>query len=104
MHLLQQTFIIACAILADDLMSIASHAAGWVPGHTVLLCPLTPSVHLPPPPCHGQTFIIACAMLTHNLMSIASHASGAVRDSHLFSAYLVLPLAGCTLGLLVHNW
>lgn len=43
-------------------------------------------------------------MLTHNLMSIASHASGAVRDSHLFSAYLVLPLAGCTLGLLVHNW
>lgn len=52
----------------------------------------------------GQTFIIACAMLTHNLMTIASHAAGPVHDAHLFSSYLVLPLAACTLALLVHNW
>ncbi|KAG1675589.1 hypothetical protein FOA52_014177 [Chlamydomonas sp. UWO 241] len=54
----------------------------------------------------GQTFIIACAMLTHNLVSIAGHAGEVphLRDAHLFSAYLTLPLAGCTMGLLVHNW
>lgn len=28
----------------------------------------------------------------------------AVRDGHLFSAYLMLPLAATTLGLLVFNW
>jgi UDP-N-acetylglucosamine--dolichyl-phosphate N-acetylglucosaminephosphotransferase len=27
-----------------------------------------------------------------------------VRDGHLFSAYLMFPLAGVTLGLLVFNW
>ncbi|GAX76522.1 hypothetical protein CEUSTIGMA_g3968.t1 [Chlamydomonas eustigma] len=58
----------------------------------------------------GQTFIIACAILTHNLLSISAGCADelnggcAVRDGHLFSAYLMLPLAGCTLGLLVHNW
>ena len=53
----------------------------------------------------GQTFVIACAMLTHNLLCIATTAAGSsVRDGHLFSAYLMLPLAACTMGLLVHNW
>jgi UDP-N-acetylmuramyl pentapeptide phosphotransferase/UDP-N-acetylglucosamine-1-phosphate transferase len=54
----------------------------------------------------GQTFVVACAILTHNLLSVAGYAGGntAVRDGHLFSAYLMIPLAMCTLGLLVFNW
>lgn len=54
----------------------------------------------------GQTFIVACATLAHNLLSVAGYAaaSPAVRDGHLFSAYLMMPLAGTTMGLLVHNW
>lgn len=54
----------------------------------------------------GQTFVISCAVLAHNLLSVAGYASStpAVRDGHLFSAYLMLPLASTTLGLLVHNW
>ena len=54
----------------------------------------------------GQTFIVACATLGHNLLSIAGYAaaSPAVRDGHLFSAYLMMPLAATMIGLLVHNW
>ncbi|WIA39837.1 hypothetical protein OEZ86_013287 [Tetradesmus obliquus] len=54
----------------------------------------------------GQTFIVACAMLLHNLMQLAGHAGSVpeVRDAHLFSVYLSLPLAATTLGLLVFNW
>lgn len=55
----------------------------------------------------GQTFIVACAVLLHNLLSVAGWLSGsspAVRDGHLFSAYLMMPLATCTLGLLTFNW
>ncbi len=54
----------------------------------------------------GQTFVIACAVLGHNLLSVAGYAAAnpAVRDGHLFSAYLMFPLAGVTLGLLVFNW
>jgi len=54
----------------------------------------------------GQTFIVACAVLGHNLLSVAGYAaaSPAVKDGHLFSAYLMMPLAGSTLGLLVFNW
>ncbi len=54
----------------------------------------------------GQTFIVACAILAHNLLAVAGYAAGnpAVRDGHLFSAYLMMPLAGVTLGLLTFNW
>lgn len=54
----------------------------------------------------GQTFIIAAAVLLHNLSQIAGFAGQepAVRDGHLFSAYLMLPLATTTLGLLRFNW
>ena len=54
----------------------------------------------------GQTFIIAAAVLLHNLTQIAGFAGKdpAVRDGHLFSAYLMLPLATTTLGLLRFNW
>jgi UDP-N-acetylglucosamine--dolichyl-phosphate N-acetylglucosaminephosphotransferase len=54
----------------------------------------------------GQTFIVACAMLLHNMMQLAGHAGSVpeVRDAHLFSVYLSLPLAATTLGLLVFNW
>lgn len=31
-------------------------------------------------------------------------AAPAVRDGHLFSAYLMMPLAATTLALLVYNW
>lgn len=54
----------------------------------------------------GQTFIIACAVLCHNLTELARLAPqhAAARDGHLFSAYLMLPLATTTLGLLAFNW
>eukprot|EP00882_Tetradesmus_deserticola_P010928 GHRQ01011555.1.p1 GENE.GHRQ01011555.1~~GHRQ01011555.1.p1 ORF type:complete len:412 (+),score=222.48 GHRQ01011555.1:543-1778(+) len=54
----------------------------------------------------GQTFIVACAMLLHNLVTLAGHAGSVpeVRDGHLFSVYLSLPLAATSLGLLVFNW
>jgi UDP-N-acetylglucosamine--dolichyl-phosphate N-acetylglucosaminephosphotransferase len=54
----------------------------------------------------GQTFVIACAVLFHNLHMLAG-APGqvpSIRDGHLFSAYLMLPLAATTLGLLAFNW
>ena len=54
----------------------------------------------------GQTFIIACAVTFHNLWILAGHGadSPSVRDGHLFSLYLMLPLATTTLALLVFNW
>jgi UDP-N-acetylglucosamine--dolichyl-phosphate N-acetylglucosaminephosphotransferase len=54
----------------------------------------------------GQTFIIACAVLCHNLVELAGHSGlmPAVRDGHTFSAFLMLPLAATTLGLLKFNW
>ncbi len=52
----------------------------------------------------GQTFIVACAILVHNFLTISSAPDGPLRDGHLFSTYLMLPLAGCTMGLLTHHW
>ncbi|PSC68793.1 UDP-N-acetylglucosamine-dolichyl-phosphate N-acetylglucosaminephosphotransferase [Micractinium conductrix] len=54
----------------------------------------------------GQTFVIACAVLLHNLTMLAGPAGEypAVRDGHLFSAYLMMPLAATTLALLAFNW
>jgi len=54
----------------------------------------------------GQTFVIACAVLFHNLVELSGPGGRiqSVRDGHLFSAYLVLPLAATTLGLLQYNW
>eukprot|EP00877_Chromochloris_zofingiensis_P014349 jgi/Chrzof1/9168/Cz03g38150.t1 len=54
----------------------------------------------------GQTFVVACAMLLHNLIELSGYAGTvpALRDGHLFSVYLVLPLAATTLGLLMFNW
>lgn len=54
----------------------------------------------------GQTFIISCAVLLHNLTELSGSRAteAAVRDGHLFSAFLMLPLAATTLGLLRYNW
>lgn len=54
----------------------------------------------------GQTFIIACAVTFHNLWILAGHGADrpSIRDGHLFSLYLMLPLATTTLALLVFNW
>lgn len=54
----------------------------------------------------GQTFIIACAVLLLNLTELGGYAGAipVVRDGHLFSAYLMLPLATTTLALLLFNW
>ncbi|KAG2485717.1 hypothetical protein HYH03_015601 [Edaphochlamys debaryana] len=54
----------------------------------------------------GQTFIVACAVLLHNLLAVAGWAGATpgVRDGHLFSSYLMMPLAATTFGLLVFNW
>ncbi|KAL4450691.1 hypothetical protein ABPG77_001047 [Micractinium sp. CCAP 211/92] len=54
----------------------------------------------------GQTFVIACAVLLHNLVMLSGPAGKdpAVRDGHLFSAYLMMPLVATTLALLTFNW
>lgn len=54
----------------------------------------------------GQTFIIACAVLFHNLIELsgARAEDEAFRDGHLFSVFLMLPLAATTSGLLRYNW
>ena len=78
----------------------------------------------------GQTVVIAVAVACHNLLAIragtdriaasekggglfsaasatpppALAAARAAVDGHLFSLYLMLPLAGTSLGLLSHNW
>ena len=54
----------------------------------------------------GQTFIVASAVLLHNLLELGGAAGDvpASRDGHLFSAYLMLPLATTTLALLCFNW
>lgn len=54
----------------------------------------------------GQTFVIACAVLFHNLVMLGGPAGEYpdVRDGHLFSAYLMMPLAATTLALLTFNW
>ena len=76
----------------------------------------------------GQTVVIAAAVACHNLLAIRAgterlNAASGVKggffsaaaspdlaslrasiDGHLFSLYLMLPLAGTSLGLLWHNW
>ena len=48
----------------------------------------------------GQSYVIASAVLVHNLVEIRL---GSV-ENHLFSAMIILPFIGVTLGLLRHNW
>lgn len=54
----------------------------------------------------GQTFVIACAVLSHNLIELGGQAGSlpASRDGHLFSLFLMLPLATTTYGLMIYNW
>ena len=55
----------------------------------------------------GQTAVIACAVLFHNVVMLGGPVDSidaAVRDGHLFSAYLMLPLAATTFALLHFNW
>ena len=64
---------------------------------------------LGPGVCRPQTLVMAVAVLCHNLNQLsdahaAANADPITRDAHLFSAYLMMPLAATTLGLLVFNW
>ena len=54
----------------------------------------------------GQSFVIACAVLLFNLIHLGSYIGmdDALRDGHLFSAFMMLPMAACTFGLLEFNW
>lgn len=53
----------------------------------------------------GQTMVMAMAVLTHNLMQIAAlDPPSPVFSAHVFSACVMMPLAGTTLGLLAFNW
>ncbi|CAD7696047.1 unnamed protein product [Ostreobium quekettii] len=59
----------------------------------------------------GQTFIISCAVLFHNIMELSvpdasanKAAAGAMANGHLFSAFLMLPLATTSFALLGFNW
>lgn len=53
----------------------------------------------------GQTFIISCAILFHNLSELANPSIlTSVRDGHLFSAFLMLPLLMTTFALITFNW
>lgn len=55
----------------------------------------------------GQTFILACAVLLHNIIELRGSPDptrAAIKDGHLFSVYLMLPLASTTFALLLFNW
>eukprot|EP00611_Tribonema_gayanum_P031032 TRINITY_DN880_c0_g1_i3.p1 TRINITY_DN880_c0_g1~~TRINITY_DN880_c0_g1_i3.p1 ORF type:complete len:475 (+),score=87.12 TRINITY_DN880_c0_g1_i3:2214-3638(+) len=64
----------------------------------------------------GQCLIIACAILTHNLVELAGHRTAVLTNdvvepaeqwtvgNHVFSAQLMMPFVGTTLGLLWYNW
>lgn len=53
----------------------------------------------------GQTFIIACAVICHNLMELGKDSeTPGKRDNHLFSLYIMMPLASTSLALLTFNW
>lgn len=48
---------------------------------------------------------MAMAVLTHNLVQLAAlDPATEVYSAHAFSACMMMPLAGTTLGLLVFNW
>ncbi|KAF0295545.1 UDP-N-acetylglucosamine--dolichyl-phosphate N-acetylglucosaminephosphotransferase [Amphibalanus amphitrite] len=48
----------------------------------------------------GQSVVIAASLLAHNVAELG----GPLRDTHLFSLYLLLPFIGVSLALLYHNW
>jgi len=52
----------------------------------------------------GQSVVIGVSILLHNLLELSSSSSGAFHSNHFFSASLMLPFLGCTLGLLQWNW
>jgi UDP-N-acetylglucosamine--dolichyl-phosphate N-acetylglucosaminephosphotransferase len=52
----------------------------------------------------GQSLIIGLSILCHNLLELSLSSSGPFHANHLFSASLMLPFIGCTLGLLRWNW
>ncbi|CAM9628722.1 unnamed protein product [Ectocarpus sp. 12 AP-2014] len=49
----------------------------------------------------GQSFVVACAILAHNMHELRR---GRDTGNHTFSAMLLLPFIGTTLGLLRYNW
>lgn len=50
----------------------------------------------------GQALVIAVAALAANLIELAGGQG--LSSPHLFSATLLLPFMGTTIGLLVYNW
>lgn len=52
----------------------------------------------------GQTYFIACAISTHNLIEILSRSEPSIVQGHLFSLFLMLPLAMTTFALMGFNW
>lgn len=117
-----QTFVIACA---GELASGRLQAAGgnlscrqgrrwrssrqlssWPDGHPCRAhsCSQPEAA----PACHAPLNAAPPfgAVLFHNLHSLAGPwaADPGVRDGHLFSAYLMMPLAATTLALLAFNW
>lgn len=51
----------------------------------------------------GQTVIIACAVLFTNVLEL-TRSGGDITNPHLFSAALLLPFIGTSLGLIRYNW
>lgn len=97
-----QTLIIAAAVLLHSLVELAGHAEAnsCAPRFLCMKSLANTASQV------GQTFIIAVAVLLHNLVELAGHAGkdAVTRDGHLFSAYLMLPLATTSLALLHFNW
>jgi len=59
----------------------------------------------------GQSFVIGVSILLHNLVELGllqanglALAHSQQHSAHLFSALLLIPFLGVTLGLLKHNW
>eukprot|EP00854_Cymbomonas_tetramitiformis_P017743 gene17743-21136_t len=51
----------------------------------------------------GQTFVIACSVLALNLTMLDT-ADIPLRDAHLFSVFMMIPLIATTFALLRYNW
>lgn len=55
----------------------------------------------------GQSFIIGVTILTMNMYELCMNSGGDTNpnvENHLFSAVVMIPFVGVTLGLLKHNW
>ena len=99
-----QTFLIACAVAFHNLWELAGYAGtqpaarseATAAAHCSRAC--TPNLTVWQNPCRCDLHALAVDR------GVIIRSGCACRDGHLFSLYLMLPLAAVTLALLVFNW